>query len=952
MNITKRLITLCLGLILCCFGSCSKKNEQGGSVTSFSGSFVNRGRPAADLANYRIAYYEPADGESDFAGGVIQESDDPFIITDFGPRDILPKEIIKPSIYVNFSQPVVPLAKLGEPIREGAGLFTIEPPLAGVYRWYGSRLLSFEPAADIPQQRYTITVSDRITSLGGKSLEGERSFNFETDRLSVLEWRLGQEDRWVTTGNADPDDARHIRLIFSHPVNLAEIARWIEIWAGGRTWPFTLERLQNIDERRYRAEQGVLITIKDKFPLNTEVVMELKEGACSEPGWLGTLETMAWTYHTLLPFRFENISVNSYSRPRTGEGDYISISLEFSQPVEPDGAERSFSVDGFSALRKDNVNVYGSTVVINRLPLAHQQRYTVRIAAGLKDLYGRVLGRSEQVEAQTGEAESYVYFLNRGPRMLEAGFPANIIWEMQNPVALSSRIDAAQGPYERLPPSGMTAMNLSRFSPNTKRHFMEDLSPFLNAAGKGTATMRWDYKTKSSWQRGIVYSGDTWLTVQVTNIGITVRYAHNMVLVWATHLSDGTPAADTVVELLESERIILSGVTDAQGLAVFEFPGSSIASRFTEPYSSVWDTETTGKGLRIRVTEGQGRTRDQAEFIPNDSHNLWRFTVEAMSNPFEREQERPVIFLFTDRGLYRPGETVTFRGIDRILRQGNFEAYQGPYEIEARSAANNYYDNANQEPVIVLLNGESTANGGSYGSFTLPAAADPGQYRLIYRRGRIETAVSFTVAYFERLRFESSLRFSNPVVYQGDTLTASLTASYLSGGGLSGAPYTWHLTREPAGHVPGGAEGMWRNWHFGPELSDGRSFVSQGQGTLNQDGKADISNETGSDGTEGAVYRYRYEASVQDAARQEIAANAAILAHPASFYIAARLDPGTSDKADSANPSAFFLNALNPAALSWALVSPEGTAWRDQHAQEISIQLVRHEWKQARQAGV
>jgi hypothetical protein len=130
------------------------------------------------------------------------------------------------------------------------------------------------------------------------------------------------------------------------------------------------------------------------------------------------------------------------------------------------------------------------------------------------------------------------------------------------------------------------------------------------------------------------------------------------------------------------------------------------------------------------------------------------------------------------------------------------------------------------------------------------------------------------------------------------------------------------LTREPSYFVPDGEEGQWRYWHFGPELNDERFFVGQGEGTLGPDGKAGIGNETSREGIEGAVYRYRLEASVQDAARQEIASRAAILVHPSSFYIAARLDSGTMKTAatDVGNPSAYFISAGQPATVSWALV--------------------------------
>ncbi|MDR1251965.1 MAG: alpha-2-macroglobulin [Treponema sp.] len=959
---------LCFGAVLFGICSCKKASDQGGSITAFSGSFVERGRPVAELADYRIAYYEPvAENGSAGADGVtgVQESDAPFIMADYGPREELPQEIKKPSIYVVFSQPVVPLAKLGEPIREDAGLFTINPPLAGIYRWYGSKLLSFEPDTDsLPQQRYTITLSDRIRSLGGKTLQGERSFSFETERLSVLNWELGEDDNWLWNGNVHPYDAKYIRLIFSYPVNMTEIAKWIELRAEGRTWPFTLSRLPKIDEKRYKVEQGVLLSVNEELPMDTDVVMELKAGARSEREWLGSKESKTWTYHTLLPFRYEDVSVRTSSSPRTEQGDSIPISLEFSQQVDPEGAEKYFSIEGLPALKKENVHIYGSTVVINRMPLEYQKNYTVRISPDLKDLYGRALGRAERVEVRVGEANSYVYIHNRGSRMLEAGFPPKIVWEAQNPVSLRTLAVPAKSPYERLPLNSLVNMDISKLPLNSKRYFMEDLSPFLNAAGKGSAALRWEYQTKSSWRRGQVDRGDSWLTVQVTNIGITVRYAYNMVLVWATHLSDGTPAANAAVELLEGERVLVSGRTDAQGLAVIEFPDGNFVSRFTRPQSNYSNNETVGRGFRVRVNEGRGDTRDQAEFIPNDSQNLWRFGIGSATDPFTAEQERPVIFLFTDRGIYRPGETVIFRGVDRSLKRGRYEVYQGPYRIEVSTGAY-------QAPVIASLSGTSTANGGSYGSFILPPDIDPGQYQLTYRRfgaalgeasGReVIARISFTVANFERLRFASSVSFPDLTFYQGERLSASLSASYLAGGGLSGAPYTWYWTREPAGFNPGG---VWRNWRFGPELNDGRYYVSEGEGTLGPDGKADISQEPGASGIEGAAYRYRLEASVQDAARQEIASRGAALVHPASFYIAARLDAGTLRSAAAAggsdlsapfaaaNPSAYFLSAGRPATLSWALVSPEGTAWQAEVSGGLTAQLVRHEWKQARQAGV
>ncbi|MDR2029052.1 MAG: alpha-2-macroglobulin, partial [Treponema sp.] len=928
-------------------GACNRQDPST-SLTVFSGSAAAPGMAVADLADYRIAYYQAAAwAEEETAGGTVTESGEPFVVADYGPRGDLPQEIRKPSIYVVFSQPVVPLAKLGEPLSQEAGgkLFTIDPPLEGVYRWYGSRLLSFEPAGEnLPQRRYTVTLSESLRSLGGKSLEGEKSFSFETERLSVLSCSLGDGESYVSPRDAPPEDARNITLFFSYPVNLTEINRWLAVRAGGRTLPFQTRRPAAVEGRDLVPEQGVLVTLNEAPPMDTEVTLTVLAGARSEPGWLGSKEDWNFTFHTLLPFVFDEVYVRSAAYPRTREGDSIPITLSFSHPVDPAGAEKYFSIEGIPPIRRENVHVYGSSVVLNGLPLEYRHDYQVRISAELRDLWGRTLGRAERVLARVGEASSYVFTRNSGPRMLEGAFPPRVVWEAQNPLSLRFLARPAAGPYERIPPASLTALDVSAFPPNSKRFFMEDLEPYLGPGGRGSVAMGWDSAVRSSWRQGEVLRNQDWLTVQVTDMGLTVRYGYNKVLVWVTRLSTGEPVAGARVELLEGTSLVREGRTDDRGLGIFEFPDGVFAARFTQPSSALQQNGMVGKGFRIRVSQGGGARAggDEVEFIPNDSHNMWRFDLEAVSTPFTVEAPRPVILLFTDRGIYRPGETVTFRGIDRTLTRGRFEAYQGPYTIEVSSGGY-------QAPVIAAIQGVNSPNGGSHGSFTLPPDLDPGVYSIRYKRGQAVNITAFTVANFERARFAVSLAFPDLLFYAGETLSARVSAAYLAGGGLSGAAYSWYWTREPRGFNPGG---KWSAWRFGPELSDGRSFVSRGEGTLGPDGSADVSQVPLPEGIEGAPYQYRLEAAVQDAARQEIAGRGTVMVHPAAFYIAARLDPGAVPR--DAAPSAWFLPAGSPALISWALLSPEGEPYRgpENWQGELGWELVRYEWKQARQAGV
>ena len=80
-----------------------------------------------------------------------------FRVLSFEPEGKLPSTVKSPQIYIQFSKPVVALKKLGE-VMTSSDVFTIEPKLDGIYRWYGTSLLAFEADdVTIPQMEYKIS---------------------------------------------------------------------------------------------------------------------------------------------------------------------------------------------------------------------------------------------------------------------------------------------------------------------------------------------------------------------------------------------------------------------------------------------------------------------------------------------------------------------------------------------------------------------------------------------------------------------------------------------------------------------------------------------------------------------------------------------------------------------------------------------------------------------------
>ena len=82
-----------------------------------------------------------------------------FYVASVSPNEEVPSSVSFPSVQIQFSKPVVALAKLGEPITS-SDVVTITPKLNGVFRWYGTSLLSFDTSdALIPQKEYIVTVN-------------------------------------------------------------------------------------------------------------------------------------------------------------------------------------------------------------------------------------------------------------------------------------------------------------------------------------------------------------------------------------------------------------------------------------------------------------------------------------------------------------------------------------------------------------------------------------------------------------------------------------------------------------------------------------------------------------------------------------------------------------------------------------------------------------------------
>ncbi|HSH82225.1 MAG TPA: MG2 domain-containing protein, partial [Herpetosiphonaceae bacterium] len=216
---------------------------------------------------------------------------------------------------------------------------------------------------------------------------------------------------------------------------------------------------------------------------------------------------------------------------------------------------------------------------------------------------------------------------------------------------------------------------------------------------------------------------DPWLRYHmlvVSDLNLTLKAGEREALVWANRLGDGQPAAGVPLTFFTGEGARLgTATTGADGVARLSFDTPTTSSRYAlaeEPFAAIGD--------------GWSRGIAPHEFGLNQTYGT----------------PPRAVALYTDRPIYRPGQTVRFKGIVRNEQDVRFSLpdTRTPIELIGR--------NQNGEEIY-----RKRLPLSSVGSFDdeipLPSDAPLGQYSIGDER---TFASSFTVAAYRPPEFSST----------------------------------------------------------------------------------------------------------------------------------------------------------------------------------------------------
>lgn len=329
--------------------------------------------------------------------------------------------------------------------------------------------------------------------------------------------------------------------------------------------------------------------------------------------------------------------------------------------------------------------------------------------------------------------------------------------------------------------------------------------------------------------------------VQSSDVSATVKLLEGGLLVWATHLSDAKPVPGAKVELLTTTgRSLKKGTADGDGVLRLSMNGVTLAE---------------GEELAVAVTEKS----DTALTTLSDGalSHAWQFGL-----PEQAGAPRLDAALFTERGVYRPGETVHVKAI--LPSTG---------VVQVRVT-----DSRGQAVLEKKL--QLDALGGGDLDLKLNEKAAVGAYTVRLTRDGRATTRGFQVQEYRVPTFEVKLSSAESWT-SGQPARAVVEAKYFHGTAMAGRDLKWTLYGEPETFAPAAFAG----YVFTPPVTERTAELAQGELKLDGSGQAVL--ELPASASTGPV-RHVLEASVTDVDRQVWTGRLARVVHPTDFYVGVR----------------------------------------------------------------
>lgn len=878
-----------------------------------------------------------------------------------------------------FDRPMIPLTQVqgsaaGE--RMPNWPVTISPKVNGRWRWLATTAVEFIPSDRlVPATAYTVTVPAGLETVSGDKTDRDFSWSFETLRPQIVSTNPAENSK-----SAGP--TTEIVLHFNQEMDLTKAKGMITLLEQDTT-SFEKSRQPKRSERREErlkelgtgsvvaqageqtiavrslkfgtvevdgkneTDRTAIVVVPDQpLKFKKTYTIRIAPGLKAARGELGTPSFSTTGFHTV-----SDLKVNS------ARSEYGSVYISFSQPTDDATLNQGIvfdpPVEGWADLElytspgcyegelggcsKNDLYVWPT--------LKPSTKYTVTVTKAVKDIFGQALAEPYVFSFKTDPLPPQLFIHSKGEFGIFEKDKAPIYYlnninvkrmdlefaKLTLPEFLSLR-SARVTSYNSAPVS-LTGKDQyqkwsisSKAAPDTWEVVQLDIEKKLGhklSPGIYALTLTGpEYKNQ--------YGGATASEVQffaLTDMAMTLKYSGNRALVWVVNMQTGEPVKNAAIGIHSLEgKLVQSGRTDDAGF--FEAAVESKTLTLPGTYNPEFYV-TAEKDGDFAFVGSQW----------NDGVRPGDFGIYEEFQHMDAPKYRVDSYLYSDRPVYRTGDTVNFKGIVR-LRDWDGKIQVPTKEMNARVTIT---DSAEGKEVYVKTLPIS-AFGSFHGDFVVAPEAALGNYNIALQLlpeadvGQMYNGHTFSVLEYRKPEYRVEVTTEQDDYFDDDTVQATVAGSYYFGAPMADSKVVWRaqttdyfFNKYTEGWYSFALEDVWCYYDCSPQTQQ----IAEGEGKLDAAGQLNVSVPVNID-DKGVSQVLSIEADVFDQNNQVVANRVSVPVHKSQVYVGVRSED-------------YIVTPGEKAKIGVVAVDPEGNLLKNQ---SVKLELFSRTWNTIRTKSV
>lgn len=748
------------------------------------------------------------------------EAESEFSVVSFAHRD---KNGGIADFLITFSKPVIGLDKLYTELPENA--LQVTPSIESKARWIGyNRIGIYLDSPLSPSVKYTFELYEQLETSTEYTLMGDRQFTYSTKPFKVDRAEIKfQYDKTL-------QKAKAVGVVyFNYSVTVKGLEDYLSIITGrGETVPYIFQEQSPI-------AKTVIIEIHDILPILEGGFLQVKVGK----GFKCTGTEIGLDEATLAAIDLGGVKALQVNQ--SGFGERVGtqfIRLSFNSPITLDMLRKHVTVTPSIPFQlvgnRNDFEIHGEFKV--------GEQYSVKISIGIASTEGYILRdtfvatlKVPNLPQRISFTDNTFFIPRKGPMKLNVA--TTNIDEIEYAIAkyhLSSlptlihkgNIKVASDINEEM----ITSLEL-------KKYLKEEHAGILKVmvhADKG----------KTAYAEQLIV---------VTDLGIVTKRIDEQLWVWVNSLDSIEPISKADVQLIDKNNmdVLLSGKTDNKGFVKFDFPPDLLKNN---PQFLI----TVNKGIDFSLMQLQRQA------ISTSGLDIGG--IPYLVDGYEA-------YLYTDRGVYRPGETANLVGI--VRGKNNETPTQLPIQIDIITPLGT---------TQTEIQKQTDNEGACEVQIPISDSALTGWYSAKMISGKKEIGtIWFQVEEFIPDRMKVSLEVEKDSYMITDEIAFEVMASNLYGTAAGGRKVTPTCLIESSLYVP---PEKWRSFNFSDiRHSFNNQWVDLENTVTDIHGISTYKFNLPKDIKPPSALNCAIQATVQELGGRAVSASKRILVHPYSHYI-------------------------------------------------------------------